>query len=100
VRRLKQQPTTRILSSTNVVPDATLISNRNPDGAPVVGDIVVGGRPPSDDAGWEGGGASVGVDIIIFFYYILFDGHTAKKLYCFLYFFCVSNVEKTNYDNK
>jgi hypothetical protein len=65
VRLRKQQPTTKMLSSTNEVPDATLMSNRKPDGAPVAGEVVVGGRPPSDDAGWDGGGASGGCALTV-----------------------------------
>lgn len=58
VRLCRQQPINTIFNRTNVVPEATPTSNNSPGVVPIGVEVVVGG-PPSDEAGCDGGGASI-----------------------------------------
>lgn len=58
LRLCRQQPMTNTLSTTTVMPAATPTSSI-PDVPPNGVWLVVGGPPPSDEAGCDGGGASV-----------------------------------------
>lgn len=48
----------RIFKATIVMPDATPTNSSRPEVPPSGVALVVGG-PPRDEAGWDGGGASV-----------------------------------------
>uniref|UniRef100_A0A1A9VXK6 Uncharacterized protein n=1 Tax=Glossina austeni TaxID=7395 RepID=A0A1A9VXK6_GLOAU len=58
LRLCRQQPMTKTFNSTILTPDATPTSSKVPDVPPNGVALVVGG-PPSEEAGCEGGGASI-----------------------------------------
>uniref|UniRef100_A0A1B0A7G3 Uncharacterized protein n=1 Tax=Glossina pallidipes TaxID=7398 RepID=A0A1B0A7G3_GLOPL len=66
LRLCRQQPMTKTFNSTILTPDATPTSSKVPDVPPNGVALVVGG-PPSEEAGCEGGGASITIDIFILF---------------------------------